>query len=289
MARQQWIQGSYGDLRRDKAILRFCQQAVELDPEYAQAWALMGLAQLELRFFHGLDENGLPAAERALEISPNLPEATCIKARYLEEEGRGQEADAQIRAALKLDADSWEVNREAARILFRSGHIGEATPFFEKAASLMDTDWRNQAMLMTCYRATGEDTQARAAAKLTVTRVEAVIAKDPPNCSAIAMGATALGLLGEEDRARDWIRRALLLDPDNLLGRYNIACVLASDLDDREGALKALQPYFENTSSTTEIRHLEVDPDLDPIRDDPSFKAMLGAAKERLGIVEAAD
>jgi adenylate cyclase len=282
MARQQWIQGSYGDLRRDRAIKRFCEQAVELDPQYAQAWALMALAQLELRFVHGVDENALPAAERALELNPDLPEAHCTKARYLEEEGDAPKAEELIRKALRLDPDSWEVNREAARILFRSGHTRESIPFFEKASSVMDTDWRNAMMLMSCYRAIGEADKAREAAKIAVRRVEAVIAKDPTNCSALAMGAAGLASMGEPDRARDWIRRALLLDPDNLLGRYNIACVLAKDLDDCEGAIKALQPYFELTSSTTEIRHLEVDPDLDPIRDDPRFKQMLASAKQRM-------
>jgi adenylate cyclase len=57
MARQQWIQGSYGELSRDKAIVRFCKQAVELDPGYAQAWALLGLAHLEQSNVHGQDEN----------------------------------------------------------------------------------------------------------------------------------------------------------------------------------------------------------------------------------------
>ena len=289
MARQQWIQGSYGDLRRDRAILRFCQQAVELDPGYAQAWALMGLAQLELRFFHGLEENALPAAERALEINPNLAEAQCIKARYLEEEGHTEEAEKQVRMALKLDPDSWEGHREAARILFRSGHIRESIPFFETATSLMESDWRNPSMLITCYRAIGDEAQAQNAAKIAVGRVEGVIAKDPTNSSVLSMGATALAVLGEEERARDWMRRAMLLDPDNLLGRYNIACTLAWDFHDHEGAIEALQPYFENTSSTTEIRHLEVDPDLDPIRDDPRFQNMLEQAKKRLGMQIAGD
>jgi len=289
MARQQWIQGSYGDLARDKAIVRFCKQAVELDPNYAEALALQGLAQLELRFVHGRDENGLPAAERALEINPNLPEAHCIKARYLEEAGHAAEADEQIRTALKLNPDSWEVNREAARILFRSGKVSESVPFFEKAASSMDTDWRNAAMLITCYDSLGDKAKARTAAKVAVTRLEAVIARDPTNCSALAMGSGALAALGETERAREWSRRALLLDPDNLLGRYNIACALAHDLDDPEGALTALTPYFENTSSTTEIRHLEVDPDLNSIRSDPRFIAMLASAKQRLGMVEAAE
>ena len=289
MARQQWIQGSYGDLRRDKAILRFCNQAVELDPHYAQAWALMGLAQLELRFVHGLDENGLPAAERALNINPGLPEAHCIKARYLEEDGQPQEAKRQIEHALKLDPNSWEVNREAARILFRSGHVRESIPFFEKAASIMDTDWRNAAMLVCCYNAVGDAEKARKAAEIAVARVESVIKSDPTNCSALAMGSGSLAALGEQERARDWARRALLLDPDNLLGRYNIACALVHDLDDAEGGIEALQPYFELTSSTTEIRHAEADPDLDPIRDDPRFKQMLAAAKKRLRIQEAAE
>jgi adenylate cyclase len=289
MARQQWIQGSYGDLRRDKAIHRFCQQAVDLDPEYAQAWALMGLAQLELRFFHGLDENALPAAERALQINPNLAEAHSIKARYLEEAGDTAQAEEQVRSALKLDPESWEGNREAARILFRSGNIRESIPYFEKASSLMDSDWRNPSMLITCYRTAGDEAKALDAAKTAVVRVEKVIAKDPTNSSALAMGATALGVLGEEDRARDWIRRALMLDPDNLLGRYNIACTLACDFHDYEGAIEALQPYFENTSSRTEIRHLEADPDLDPIRNDPRFQKMLEQAKTRLGMQAAAE
>jgi adenylate cyclase len=284
MARQQWIQGSYGDLRRDKAILRFCEEAVGLDPQYAQAWALKALAQLELRFVHGLDENALPAAERALEINANLPEAHSIKARYLEEEGRTQEAEMQIRTALKLDPESWEVNREAARMLFRQGHIRESIPYFEKAASLMDTDWRNAAMLITCYNGIGDDVQAQRAAKLAGARTEAVIAKDPTNCAALAMGAMTLAAGGDEERARDWARRALLLDPDNLLTRYNMACTLAQYLKDTEAALEVLEPYFERTSSTTELRHLEVDPDLDPLREDARFKQMLALAKERLGV-----
>jgi adenylate cyclase len=289
MARQQWIQGSYGELSRDKAIVRFCEQAVALDRNYGQAWALLGLAQLELRFVHGVDANGLPAAERALEINPKLPEAHCIKARYLEEAGQADEAEKQVRYALKLDPESWEANRETARILFRSGHIEESIPFFERAASLMETDWRNAAMLITCYSSLGDEAKTRTAARRAVTRLETLIAGNPTNCSGLAMGASALAALGEHERARDWAQRALLLEPDNLLGRYNIACALAHELGDPEGAMQALQPYFEFTSSTTEIRHMEVDPDLDSIRDDPRFKAMLADAKQRLGMVEAAE
>jgi len=288
MARQQWIGGTFGDIRRDEAIVRFCRQATLLDPNYAQAWALMGFAQLELKFWHGKDEDALPAAERALEINPKMPEALSIKARYLEEEGHGEEAQKEIRKALELDPESWEVNREAARMLFRHGHIKEAIPFFEKAASLMDTDWHNPSMLITCYNSTGQKDLLQKAAKTALERAERSIAKDPTNGPALAVGASALCMFGDNARARDWIDRALLLDPDNLSMRYNLACSLAQELMDPNAAIETLQPFFEKVKSPMHIRHLEVDPDLDSIRGDTRFATMLAATKERLGMATAA-
>jgi adenylate cyclase len=289
MARQQWITGTFGDPRREEAIVRLCRQATLLDPNYAAAWALMALAQAELRFWHGReDENALPAAERALQIDPTMPEAHCIKARYLEDEGQPEEADKQMRIALRLGPESWEVNREAARMLFRHGHMHEAVPYFEKAASLMDSDYSNPGMLISCYNALSDPEGVRRSAKTCLERTERAIAKEPTNGPALGTGANALCALGDKDRARDWISRALLLDPDNLSTRYNLACALALELNDADGALDALQPYFDRVQSKTHIRHLEADPDLKGIRADPRFKAQLEAAKQRLGLAEAA-
>jgi adenylate cyclase len=289
MARQQWIGGSQGNPRREEAIVRLCQKATELDPEYAQAWALMGFAQLELRFWHGKDENALPAAERALAINPKMPEALVIKARYLEEAGKGDEAQEEIRKALALDPDSWEVNREAARMLFRHGNLREAIPYFEKAASLMDTDWHNPSMLVTCYNSIGDTDLARKAGKTTLERAERAIAKDPTDGAALAAGANGLAILGEKERALEWIRRALLLDSDNLVMRYNLGCTLIQDIGAFEEAVETFQPFFDKVQSPMHIRHLEVDPDLDPIRENTRFKEMLASAKKRLGMTAPAD
>ena len=64
--------------------------------------------------------------------------------------------------------------------------------------------------------------------------------------------------------------------------RYNLACSLALNLNDPEGALDALEPFFAKVNSPMHIRHLEVDPDLDSIRDHAEFKTMLAGAKKRL-------
>ena len=288
MARQQWISGTFGTVRREQSIARLCKEATLLDPDYAQAWALMGLAQLELRFVHGHDEDALSAAEHALQINPGLAEGHCIKARYLEEEGHTEEAERQIRTALKLDPESWEVNREAARMLFRHGHIEQAIPYFEKAASLNDTDWHNAVMLITCYRGAGDEPNLLRAAQMVRERVQRAVTMDPTNGTALASGAYALAMLGERDRSREWMRRALLLDPENLVMRYNAACTLLGQLGDADEAVKTLEPFFEKVTSTTWIWHAEADPDLGDLRKRPRFNEMLAAAKQRLGMSEAA-
>ena len=282
MARQQWVSGGFSYPERHRMIVRLCREATTLDPEYAQAWALMALAQALLRFWHGSEEDALPAAERALALNADLPEAHCVKARYLDDEGRSAEAEQQIRTALCLAPDSWEGNREMAAFLYRHGRIREAIPFFEKAASTMESDTSSAAMLTSCYQAIGDDRNLHAAAQICVQRAERAIAHDPSHANELAWGSGALAILGERDRARDWARRALLIDPDNQGMRYNLACAFALALEDSEAALEILGPYFERLDSRMQLRHLEADPDFAPIRNNPRFKEMLGAAKSRL-------
>ena len=284
LARQHWIGGGgSNDERRNHVVIRVCRQATAIDPQYARAWALMALAQSQLRFWHGRAEDALPAAERALAIDPNLPEPYCVKARYLQEEGRIEEANQHVETALRLDPDSWEVNKETAFLIFRQGRIKDAVPYFEKAASLMDTDYHDAGMLITCYRAIDDRENERRVAEMTVARAERAVAQDPSNGTAMAMGAGALGSLGDAARARDWIARALLIDPDNILLRYNLACSLILDLNDADGALEMLGPYFEQ-ATLGQIGHAEVDPDMDSLRDNPRFEAMVAAARTRLEV-----
>jgi adenylate cyclase len=286
MARQQWVTGDFSDVRRDETIARICRQALSFDPNYAQAWALMALAQSNLRLLQGKEVDALPAAERALAINPAIAEAHCVMAQLVEEQGKHDEALAEMEEALRLDPESWEVNREAARLMFRRGRVKEAIPLFEKAASLMQNDWHNPMMLTTCYQSVGDQESLLRCARLAVERAEMAVAKDPTNAQALAGGSTALALIGEERRAKDWIERALLVDPDNIIMRYNLACALIARLEDRDRAIEVMEPFFDRVGSVTFIRHLEADPDMDSIRDEPRFKEMLAAAKGRLGMTE---
>jgi adenylate cyclase len=282
LARQSYTTGFEGDGRRNEAIIRLCQRAVEIDPNYAEAWALIAMAEMLLRSTvdRGGD-GGLAAAERALELNADLAEAHAVKARILSEEKRHDEASREIETALRLDPESHQVNKCAALLRFRQQRLEESVRYFEKAVALEDGDFGAAGMLITCYLALGNPEAARRSAKITLARAEKVLAHDPNNGSAMGHGSWALAALGQGERAKDWMARALLIDPDNLTMRYNSACALANNLNDKEAALEILAPAFEKMGAGL-LNHAKIDPDLAPIRDDPRFKAMLAAAERRV-------
>jgi adenylate cyclase len=282
MSRQHYATGNEYDVRRNEAIIRLCRRATEIDPGYARAWALMALGQMLVRFTNGgQGDDGMAAAERALALDRNLAEAHAVKARILSEGGRHDDASAEIEVALRLDSESYEVNRAAAYLRFRQKRLHESILHFEKALALMETDVSSANMLMTCYLAVGDGEAAHRAAQITLERAQKTLAQDPSNGAAMGFCCYALALLGQAESAKGWMSRALLIDPDNINMRYNFACALTTHLQDVDGAIELLSLLFEKISIGL-LNHAKADPDLDPLRDDPRFQAMVATAEARL-------
>jgi adenylate cyclase len=282
MARDFSANGNGGSARNIEAIIRLCRRATEIDPNYARAWAMMAGAQGRRRLMLGLEgDGGLSAAERAISLDPTLAEAHAAKSRVLTADARYDEAQREFEVALRLDADSHEANIAAATWHYARRHFHEAITFYEKAASVSETDSYAGGMVISCYKALGDQEGARQAAHRAIARAERALASESDNGSAMGYLVGALAVVGQVDRAKEWIERATLLDPDNMNMRYNFACSLITDLHEFEAALALLGPVLERVQIDS-IHWMKTDPDLDLIRDDAHFKAMIEAAEARL-------
>jgi adenylate cyclase len=282
MARKYWVSGNYGDVRREQRAIRLCQRAVELDPGYAQAWALIALAQVSMQYYFDAPcDNALDAAERALSIDPTIAEAYAVKARVLSEVLNFADAEIELAKALELGPNSWEVNREAARIAYGQRKIDEAIHHYEKAVSLSDTDYHSWAMLLTLYQAQDDRQAVLRCGRMMLQQTEKVLAEDPSNGAALGIAAGGHAVLGDRDRAMETIERALLIDPDNLNMRYNFACVLSVHLHEKEAAMDLLAPILAQTGQSL-LNVARVDPDLDPLRGEPRFQRLLDEAAQRV-------
>ena len=224
--------------------------------------------------------------ERALELDPSLPEPYCVKARAAAAARNFADAEDQVERALELAPDMWEVRNEAAATYIWQRKYREAIPHYEKCIELADDDRHSCDMLAMAYRALNDEAGARRAAEKMLQLAQSAIERNPSNSSAFGSGANALVMLGDVPRAREWIERALLIDPDNLNMRYNFACTLIGFSDDRATALDHIEYVFARSVGSI-VRRADMDSDLDPIRNDARFQAIYDAAKERLAKLDA--
>ncbi len=145
----------------------------------------------------------------------------------------------------------------------------------------MEADYHGLGMLLAYYNGKGDPEGARRTARRTIEQVEKVLARDPDNGAALAFGAMGFAVLKDMNRARDWIERSLLVDPENLQMRYNLAWGLNKIFEDPEAAIEMLRPVMENAGANI-IRLAANDRNLDNLRDDPRFVDMMKAADQRL-------
>jgi adenylate cyclase len=287
MARRYWVTGNWGDTRQLELVIRICRRALDIDPAYARPWGLLAIVQSILHFtFGGTDDDGLAAADRALSLDSSIAEAHCVRARHFYERGSFDEADKELARALEIDPASWEANREAARIYYFQRRFPEAINHFENAVRADQTDFHSWGMLASAYEALDRKSDALHAAQRAVEQSERVLAQDPTNGAALGMGAAGLGVLGDHARATEWVERALLISPDNVLMRYNFACLFARDFNDVDRAMLLLEPLIP-TFNASAMKAVIADPDLDVLRGDSRFQLLTQEASKRLGLTSA--
>ena len=180
---------------------------------------------------------------------------------------------AEFEKAVALDPNSFEGHYFYARACFAQGKLEQAARLFERAAEIKPDDYQSVCLLIQIYRSLGREKDAENAARRGIERAERELTLHPDNPRPAYLGAGALVTLGQNDRAREWVSRAMAIDPDDTLTQYIAACVY-SLLGDIEPAFDLLERLLPQANHETKawIKH---DSDFDPLRDHPRYQKVL--------------
>ncbi|MEY2853193.1 MAG: hypothetical protein RL030_325 [Pseudomonadota bacterium] len=277
MARQFWL---LDNDRNNAIVVRICRRVVQIDPNYAQAWATLALAQWNMFWQEEYGDDGEDAAKAALRLDPNLADAHVAMGAVLRSKGRFEEGLAACAQARKLDPTTYVGNRIAGLCCLGLRRYDDAIGYFEFAAAAMESEFTSSAFISQCYKSKGDLVRMRDAALRAMDRIEKLVVADPGHSRALGMGVAMLADLGENERAREWATRARLVDPEAVNLQYNLACAMSA-LQEADLAMEALDGISMKLSPGM-VTWLEADTDLDPIREDPRFKAMMEGVKARL-------
>ena len=264
---------------REKALQfarRMFTRAIEIDPEYARAYA--GIADCSSQLYKYWDasaanlEQADAASRKALELAPDLAEAHAARGFALTLGGQHEEANREFETAIRLNPKLYEGYLYYANARFAEGKHDEAATLFERAGAVRPEDYQAPGLRGLCYAALNRTAEMRAAFTVAVRNAERHIELNPDDPRARYLGAIALCRLGDTDRGLRWGDEALALDPDDAGVLYNLACLNAV-AGRTERALGLLERAVQNGFGHREW--IENDPDFNTLRGQPGFQALL--------------
>ena len=250
-------------------------QAIDVDVDFALAHA--GIADVEalLATYYPAaraDLGGaLAAAERALELDPELAEAHSAQGAVLSVMGELSRAEEAFRRALELDPRLFEARYFHARALFQMGRFDEAARLFHEANQVRE-DYSASFFAAQSLEAKGDHEAALVGYEEALEVAGRHMDLNPDDARAATMRAVALCRVGRVEEGLAWAERALAMDVEDAGVRYNAACLfaVAGRVDRALDCLEdALEVGFGNKG------WLERDPDLDSLRGEARFQALL--------------
>jgi non-specific serine/threonine protein kinase len=254
----------------------FCYRAVELEPTFARAWSQIAIlhAWLDAWFGHREEDRAAAekAAQRALELAPDLADAHVGAGVALAHARRHEEAERYLARARELEPGLWDAWYFSGRTAWHQGKLDEALVFFEHAAKLDAEDYQSLSLAAQIYEARGDREAAVRADRVCLERVKRHLGQHPEDSRATIYAAFCARRLGDRERALAWAERVDLMAPEEPVHYYNLGCFYAN-LGDYERALTALERFGAVGQGFRDW--MDHDTDLDPLRGDPRFQALM--------------
>ena len=268
----------YFQLRRKS--LEYARQmfnkAIEIDPEYARAYAGVADCYSLLYTYFDAREFNLRQADKAsgkaLELEPELAEAHVAKGLAVSLSKRFDEAEEEFETAIRLDPKSFEAAYWYGRARQSQGEYEEAIKHFERAGTIRPEDYETPAFLAQALAALGRHEESQAARRKAMKLIYQHLELNPDDPRALILGAVNTATLHETDRAMAFAERAMIADPEDPMLLYNVACTYAQ-LEKNDEALSALERAAEK--GWGDRNWIEHDSDWAALRETPRFRAIV--------------
>jgi DNA-binding winged helix-turn-helix (wHTH) protein/Tfp pilus assembly protein PilF/TolB-like protein len=289
----------------DKAIVEF-ENAVRIDPNFAEAYVGLSYAH-ETSYVNGGTKAdhcmpGMEAANRAIELAPNLGEAYSIKAmnawtcqrnrdesielhrtaldltpnsafvrRFygisLTAQGKGDESVAELRAAIDLDPNITWTEKVLGRALYFARRYDEAIEQLKKVRELDNNDPTQTAYLFRSYAQKGDFAQAFEWFMVT----EEIKGSPQAQLDLFRLAYADSGWTGLL-RAR--LERAELNEKNGRASLAEIAS-LAAQLGDTDKAFAYLDKKQYLSKPEPDLGNALIEPTFDSLRSDPRFVRLI--------------
>ncbi len=253
-----------------------CSKAIEIDQNYARAYAGMAYSAAFLYMYWDSTEVNLEKADRAsrkaLELDPDLAEAHAAEGLVLSLQKRYGEAQREFDIAIRLHPNLFEPYYFSARNLYVQGKLEEAVCWFERASRVLPEDYQAPMLMASALHGLGRKPEAEAGYRAGLAAIEKHLEIYPDDARALYFGANALTQVGERAKAIAWAQRALDLEPDEHQVLYNVACVYAL-LGEAERAIDCLEKSV--THGWGQKEWMAHDPDLASVHNHPRFLALM--------------
>jgi len=255
---------------------RMFERAIEIDPNYALAWA--GIADCSAFIYTYWDASAAhldradAASLKALELDADLAEVQTSRGLALAFAKRFNEAEEAFQAAIRLNPKLFEAHYFHGRALSQQGKHAEAVKAFGEATKVRPDDYQAYFFLAQAYQGLGQAAQAAEAYRRALELIERHLEMNPDDARALSLGAIASVQEGKREQGLEWVKRAVAIDPEDSGMLYNSACIFAVQ-GEREQALDALEKAVDLGFGLRDW--LANDPDLASLQGDPRFEALL--------------
>ena len=179
---------------------------------------------------------------------------------------------AEFEQAIALDPNSFEAHYLYGRACFTQGKLERAATLFERAAEIKPDDYQALCLLIHDLSVDLDGSRIARMPRAGALNGRSVNSRFTLKIARAAyLGATALVSAWRKGPAREWLSRALAIDPDDLLTQYNVACIysLLGDMEQAFDLLERLIPHAGQEMKQGWIKH---DSDLDPLRSHPRYQ-----------------